>query len=354
MTRGWLGTLVVAALCGAAAPAHAVLGPNYFGTAYEAFDYPVGTVLGPPEQANGGLGWNAGGLASLANDAGAYWGNYNGGANGVSPTTSTPASRSVDGSTLSYAATGYAPSKGGKAVLDALVSNVSIAVGRNLGQEVSAGVFWFSYLTERNNDVSRTTNLAFFGPVTGPPGTPAGVDDRFAFGQLGIGTPGAIDTGGNFSLHFNGANPANVLQSLTPIPYGVSLTHLILGRVKFDDGAANAFGGVNDTVEIWVDPTNVTSLGALGAPYLYSSDYELASISAIRLFAGGANFMQPGMTRPPVSTDFDEIRLGSSLQSVVVPEPAALALATAAGAFTISACRRRTRRSTPQRMELAN
>jgi hypothetical protein len=199
-------------------------------------------------------------------------------------------------------------------------NNVSRLIG---GQLIDSGTLYFSYLTKRNNDTLRTTSLSFFGPAVGTT-APANRPERLAIGQ--IGTAGATDsmTNGNIGLFFNNG----------PQPAGV-VTHLIVGRIDW-----NAAG--NETVTLWVDPADVTSEPVV--PYIQTSAFELTSINSIRLFSGNlaAAIVGPPAqpAKPAVSADFDEIRLGTTWDSVIIPEPSALAL-TLMSAALLGGLRRR-------------
>jgi hypothetical protein len=299
------------------------------GGAYEPFDYPVGTAITQANSLNGGGGWNTAGNPNGANDADARWGDA------IALPAAAGNNRTVQAPSLTFTATGYPASLGNKAVIDANTANATNNVSRNFKQLVDSGNLWFSYLTDRNNDTHRTTSLTFFGPANGVTGQPGNVPERFSIGQLGTGTAGTVNSMGNFALQMNNTNPANVVQSATPVNYGTNITHLVVGRVQFDNGAANV-QGFNDTVTVWIDPTDVTSIAALGTPNLQSNGFELTSFNSIRLFSGNQAAAADGAPiKVAVSTDFDEIRIGSTLLEAVttVPEPGSLALAGIAAVF---------------------
>jgi hypothetical protein len=120
----------------------------------------------------------------------------------------------------------------------------------------------------------------------------------------------------------NNQNPAGLIQNTTsPIAMGVGVTHLLIGRIDW-----NASG--NETVSLWVDPTDVTTETLAGATYVSTSGFELTALTAIRPFVGNTSGAFPA-----VSANFDEIRFGGSWQSVtaVVPEPSTAALGAVAG-----------------------
>ena len=279
------------------------------GSMYEGFDYPDATQFVNNSTLNGGLGWNAGGNLD-ANAAGANWGALlNSGTN-----------RFATSPGLSYVATGYLPSSGNKLTLDASVANVSQNVGRTLGgQTIDSGTTYFSLLMSKNTDTGRTINWAFFNGTT----------ERFAVGQIGT-TAG--NSGGNITMLMNNSNPGGLLTAANPIAMGIGQTHLLIGRIDW-----NSTG--NETVTLWVDPSNVTSEGAAGAFYLSTSGFELTAITGVRPFVGNN-----ATGFPAVSANFDEFRLGGSWESVtslaVVPEPTSAVL-LGVGALSLFALRRR-------------
>ena len=294
------------------------------GSMYEPFDYPAGAAMLSTNNLNNGARWNATGSPG-PNVATANWGN----AAALPAPAGAAGTKIVNSPTLNFAATGYPAGKGGTATMDATVgggagstANISRSIG---GQLIDAGTMYFSFLMRRNNDTMRTTSFAFFGP--------GGTNERFTIGQIGTGTATNAMTNGNIGLFFNNTQPTGVVNAANPIAMGAGVTHLIIGRVDW-----NAAG--NETVTVWVDPTDVRTEPATS--YIQTSGFELTSVNSIRLFSGnqaaavGAPHNHP--IKPPVSTDFDEIRLGSTWASVI-PEPNSLSLA-AVGLLAIARRRR--------------
>jgi hypothetical protein len=283
------------------------------GSMYEPFNYAAGTQFGANSANNGGLGWNATGTAT-PNAATANWGATGiPGAHGGSAAAKTAQSPG-----LTYTATGYLAASGNKLSMDAALANQSNNIGRLLGgQSVNAGSMFFSYLTDKNNDTQRTINLAFMGTAVGTT-APANQAERFAIGQIATATG---NTGGNIGVLLNNSNPAGLVNAPTPVPYGLNVTHLIVGRIDW-----NAAG--NETITLWLDPTDVTTQTAAGTPYLITMG-ELTDITTVRPFVGNNSG-----TFLASSADFDEIRIGGSWASVTthrVPEPAGLALLALGG-----------------------
>jgi hypothetical protein len=308
------------ALAAAVVTAQAAFAATYQGGAVEPFDYPNNTEIIVGNNLAGGAGWNATGDVNLPNNASSRWGD----ASALPAAGGTAPAKKVFTPGLTYTAIGYPTATGGKATIDATIANQTNNVSRNIGQLVDSGTFYFSYLTDKNNDTKRTTTLTFFGPAVGTT-PPASQAERFAIGQIGTGTVGNAGHDGNIGLYFNNSQPGGVVSAANPIPYGIDITHLIIGKIDW-----NATG--NETVTLWVDPLDVTSELTAGLPYLVSSNYELTSINSIRLFAGNqAAAVGTEPIKPAVSADFDEIRIGSNWAAATtttapVPEPATLLL----------------------------
>ena len=192
------------------------------------------------------------------------------------------------------------------------------------GQTIDSGTTYFSFLINRNTaNTNRTMNVAFFGGGT----------ERFAVGQIGAAAGG---TNGNIGMIMNNSNPAGLVNSASPIAMGAGITHLIVGRIDW-----NPIG--NETVAIWVDPTDVTTEALTGTIYASTSGFELTSLTVVRPFAGNT-VTTPSL--PAVSGNFDKIRIGGTWESVtslpVLPEPGTMALMSMAFAG-LAGIRRRER-----------
>ena len=291
------------------------------GSMQDPFDYPAATQFGTTP--NGGQGWNTSGTTD-PNAAGANWGAVNTAGSASAKTATSPG--------LTYSATGYLAASGNKLTLDAATGNQVQNVGRIFGgQTIDAGSTYFSVLMSRNTaNTQRTFNLAFFNGTT----------ERFAVGQIGAAAGG---TSGNIALLMNNTNPAGLVNSASPIAMGDSVTHLIVGRIDWVTGG-------NETVSIWVDPTDVTTEAAAGTIYASTSGFELTALTGVRPFAGNT-IASPSL--PAVSANYDELRLGGTWASVTsqavavgvgtTPEPGTMALGLGVIALTSMPRRRRNR-----------
>jgi len=92
----------------------------------------------------------------------------------------------------------------------------------------------------------------------------------------------------------------------------LNTTHLVVGRVSLLETGSS-------TISLWLDPTNVTDPASLGAPSIsYSADFG-GSITSVGIEAYGQGTAAAiGMS--------DAFRLGTTLNSVTVPEPNALSM----------------------------
>ena len=221
----------------------------YVGSAYEPFNYTVGSNLVIAEIFQPRkTGWNATGT-SAANAATGAWGD----------TTALPAvggsdaAKTITTPSLTYSVSGYPASTGNKTTIDG--TSATNNVSRNIGQTVDTGTFYFSYLSKLDVATQRTFSLGFFGPANGVTGTPGNTTERVSNGQIGVSTAGAATTNGNIGLIVNNNNTAtsnSIVNATTPIAYGTNVTHLIVGRVDW-----NPTG--NDTFSLYVDPTSLTA-----------------------------------------------------------------------------------------------
>ena len=134
---------------------------------------------------------------------------------------------------------------------------------------------------------------------------------------------GVVGDGSEMDLVFRHRIGGNTQQNVTLLD-GIAPgdTHLVLiqAMVNSDLGGAGVSG--NDNISIWIDPDNVNSEIALGAPDVTLEDFSLFSNTAFQLLTlDGSNITGAGVV-------FDELVLGQQLADVVtaVPEPASLAV----------------------------
>ena len=276
---------------------------GYVGSAYEGFDYTAGAISGT---FNGGTGWNATGDNS-ANTA--AWGV------GTSLTSSGSGAAAQAGS-LDLSTLGYPAETGGSAIVSGATASSSI--GRQFGQSVDTGTFYFSFLTQKTNTELRTVNLSFFG-----------TNERFAVGQIasnlntrdpdGNWLSNAGANSGNFvvliSNSQNNAAAANTVgpaangvyvNTTAPVAYPSASVALIVGKIEF-----NFAGGVEDRLTLYVNPGDLADEGALTS-YLVIDHNDFGALTGFRIFSGttGNGFNASGGI-------FDEIRFGTTYASVV-------------------------------------
>ncbi len=276
---------------------------SYQGSAHENFDYPVGALTSAQ---NGGTGWNAVGDNS-ANTA--SWGV------GTS-LTSSGSGAAIQAASLDLSTSGYPAETGGAAVVSGAAASSSI--GRQFGQSVDAGTFYFSFLTQKTNTELRTVNLSFFG-----------TNERLAIGQIAnnlntrdedgnwLNNVGAnsgnfvalISNSQNNSTAANTAGPAAMgvyVNTTAPVAYPSASVAFVVGKIEF-----NFAGGVEDRLTLYVNPGNLSDEGAL-TPYLVVDHNDFGALTGFRVFAGATanGFNASGGV-------FDEIRFGSTYASVV-------------------------------------
>jgi hypothetical protein len=301
------------------ASAHAAA---FQGTAYEGFDYTAGTITPPnpvadvPALLNGGTGFNATGTAdaNAAWDAalGGGWGNVGRAAVAEVIDPPTPAVtaiigspngaggpvREIDTAGLTIPTAGYLTPTGLALKLNGAAGSANI--GRHLGQDISEGTFYVSYLTNRTvNGALRSTNVAFYREGT----------ELFAFGQH--------NSDANFTLSWSGngivaPSVSGVATAPTPIVWTTGQTYLVV--LKFEINQS----GNNDRVTAWINPTDLAN--DYNNPIYMQDSRDIGSrITGFRPFVGSQSSGNTAI--------FDEFRFGPTFNSVLTattptPKPA--------------------------------
>ncbi len=234
----------------------------------------------------------------------------------------------VAGSSLSY---GSQPTSGGSArYVNTSASNgnitatVSTLTGAgtegslaNAGLLTDGAVLWFSVMHKVVNNMS--DDRASFALATG------GFSSNTNFGvstDQGIGF--AISNTGNLTARVSTASATHV-NGANINRFSLAETVLIVGKITW---------GATDTVELYLPDTNM-NLGS--ASSTASAAIDQSAFDVIALFSR----QQSDGTLATQKTDmsYDEIRFGSTLASVMVPEPRAALL----GAFGVLLLLRRRR-----------
>lgn len=292
---------------------------SFQGTAYEGFNYTAGAItpkatapiLATDPLLNGGTGFNATGTAdaNITWDAplGGGWGNVGRVATTVepilaaiiaSPNGAGSGVREIDATGLTIATSGYLSPTGLALKLNG-TGSTSATIGRHLGQNITEGTFYVSYLTNRTeNSGPRSTNVAFFRE---------GVE-LFAFGQIGGDA--------NFVLSWAGSGVvapslSGSVSAPTPQVWTTAQTYLIVLKVEINQS------GTNERITAWINPTDLAN-DYNNPIYLQSSRDIGASITGFRPFVGNATANV---------AIFDEFRFGTTFNSVLTanaptPKPA--------------------------------
>lgn len=253
-------------------------------------NYSAGNLIGQTVQGSGfasGAAWTEGGVS--ADSTGLTY--------GILLTSGGKATTAAAG--FNNAAANVNVSAGGSADLASLLDSGSGMIG---GGNV-AGTLYFSFLARVNaNDV------------------PNGSDD-FAGMQLYRGTNEVFGVGNNWGAWAYSVFGSGIDADLnSPNPTGVNTfeeldndIHLFVGKITYKAGVA-------DDVTIYMDPILGASEGSQPANLTTSfPNRGDLSFNALRVRSGSGNNNN--------SWDFDEIRMGTTFESVTpVPEPASLSL----------------------------
>jgi MYXO-CTERM domain-containing protein len=318
-------------------------GAAYVGSAYEGFGYTAGNMT---NTLNGGTGWNATGDSLLANTT--TWGVT------LAPNGNTVASGvyNLGGTTANQQITA-----GGAA----LIAGAGQA-GRNFGQNVDSGTFYFSYTAKKTDVDVRTVNFAFFGDA----GAAANPTERFSIGQIANNTnlrladgttdPSAVTKAnqGNFAVlvgtagaqasgSFTSAN-SGVYTAATEQAFTLGDTFQIVGKVEFNYAGGNGF---DDRITVYINPGSLTDEN-LVSPYITLDKFNIGTLTGFRVFAGGNQTnqtvgAQTGLTFAPSAAEFDEIRLGTTYTGVTgaIPEPSSFTALAGLAGLAFAATRRR-------------
>ena len=254
----------------------------------EQFDYGSLTQGASINGQTGGTGWSAGwGAGSSAYQTA-----------GLSYSSSTVA--------LTYSATGGAV---------ATQSNANVIRAFATSAPPTAGsTYWGAFLFNFNGvaPVNGATRAVFWSA-----GSNNGMSVEFTNDGAG---------GGRVAARAASGTAGSVVTSTTTFDFSTSATNLIIFRSVWSDTA----GG--DSMTLWLNPTDVSSVAALGAGSSVSGDFGSAATPNIYLRANNS-------TSPWI---FDEFALGTALSDVaaVVPEPTAAILS----ALPLAGCLLRRRR----------
>lgn len=242
--------------------------------AYEGFNYPdpAGTQL---QNLNGGTGW----IEAFPSGTGPR----------------------ID-SSLSFA--GHIPSAGQGAVFN--TGQTHTTNGRNWETSITTGTYWYSFLIRPEG------NGTFYGRGTfGILQNGNGTDTQNGFGIRFDVTP---ESAGNTTLRFSAQTPAQAPGAAIDFANGFSQTYLVLGRLNVD-ASANT---MND-VWVWQNgatiPTAVNDLPAIMSSTTGATSGANPAIYG-RAFGGG-------LTSADYPIRYDEVRIGTSFDDVMmIPEPA--------------------------------
>lgn len=335
--------------------ASSLQGAAFSGTAYDGFDYAAGNMANPtttPASAlTGGIGWNGNG-ASGGSGTATTWGITLGGNNTTAVTTNPRFGLNASNATVASAnqqilATGLSypglASSGGAVQIGNVSTTAS--VGRNFGQNIDSGTFYFSYLVQKTAvNTLRTANVGFFGLVDA---TTAPVE-RVSIGQIGsntnyMGADGVNNASttvppanqGDFQvLNSNplaasssvyktaaifGRNATTVPNSVAAQPMTLNTTYMVLGKFEFNVGANTT----DDRLTLYLNPTDLSVENPANA-YFSVTGVDFGTLTGFRMFTGSTG--TAGFEAP--TAIYDEFRFGTSFGDVVVavPEPTTAAL----------------------------
>jgi hypothetical protein len=286
----------------------------YVGSALEDFSsYTAGNIV---NSFAGGTGWNATGDALAPNTT--TWG-----------VTLTPGGTAFTGSGPVFLIGATAANNQITTGAAALITGAGQA-GRNFGQNVDSGTFYFAYTVKKTVENVRTVNFSLFGDN----GSTANPNERIAFGQVasnvqlrspdGSADPaaatkanqgkfaalvqaGAAQAGGTFTSGTYPAGNTGIYTAATEQSFTLNETFLVVCKIEFNYAGGNGF---DDRVTYYLNPASLTNESA-ATPYIILDKFNIGTLVGFRMFAGGSvtNF-------PASAAEFDNIRLGTTYASV--------------------------------------
>ena len=288
----------------------------YVGAAHEGFDYTAGNMV---NTLAGGTGWNATGDATANTTT---WG-----------VTLTPSGTTFTGSGPVFSLGGTAANQQITAGGAALIAGAGQA-GRNFGQSVDTGTFYFGFKVKKTVENVRTVNFALFGDN----GSTANPNERVTFGQIANNTSlrladgtadpdaatkanqgkfavlisaGGAQAGGTFTTGTYPAGNLGVYTAATEQAFTLDQTFLIVGKIEFNYSGGN---GADDRITFYINPGSLTDEGSL-TPYITLDKFNIGVLVGFRMFAGGTQTVG-STTFNPSAAEFDDIRLGTTYVSV--------------------------------------
>jgi hypothetical protein len=223
---------------------------------------------------------------------------------------------------LNYTATGYVntgsnPNLAGGGAFESNFNAVT-RVSRNFSATpVTEGVIWFSYLTNRAsvNGIDKRTGITFTrdGDFTSS-------GERFFTGTR--------------STNFGIGSSEGFINIDTVSGNTATTTHLILGRIDLE----------NNSFSAWFNPSNLTSIAALGSPHVIDTSRTIDQIDGmLRIYMQETDTLRMSLDSLRVAHGIDS-EAGLIAVATAIPEPRTFALIFGFMAFALVAFKRSTTR----------
>jgi len=249
------------------------------------------------------------------------WANVGGGVYGYTNTNLTSSTTGYVNTGLTGSTSGAASNNGYNGGLNGFNSTRTIT-RPDVYLGVTGNTVWFSYTL--NLGAVTTGNNAFFN----------------LFNTSNMFNNGNFVTGASF---VNPTGPASTLQSYQDFAtvqgaaVTAGVTNLIVGRVTVDSAGF-------DTLSVWYNPADVTSIGALSTPNHNTTTHEYSTFTpfmsgmTIGMRGTGANFIDSARLAYGGTSDDN---FASVMAGAAIPEPSSYAAFAGLASLALVALRRR-------------
>jgi hypothetical protein len=225
------------------------------------------------------------------------------------------------------------PAFGDRVVFNGTNDGTVRTLARNLSPALASATgstFYFSGLFQRDSVTTLTSDgfsLMGFANTVAPTATTSGSLTGFYFGYSMNGTAGDF---GDLVLRTRVSPTATTIDTILvndATTSTVGSTYEVVAKIQ-----VNNFSGNQDTITYWVNPSDTSSESAMSSTSLASG-----SVNTFAMQGTSSDLIRLELAQKDFdgNVEFDEPRLGTTLDAVVVPEPTMIGLIALAAPMMI-------------------